>query len=120
VADWARRQGCTLKVIGSTDLTHYGANYGFKSHGSGEQAVQWVKQTNDQRVIDAMLELAPDKVIRQGLENQNACCSGAAATALASAMHMGAKRSRQVSYATSYDKSPGDSFVGYVGIVFGR
>lgn len=119
VADWARRQGCTLKIIGSTDLTHYGANYGFTPHGSGERAVQWVKQTNDKRVIDAMLELAPDKVIQQGLENQNACCSGAAAAALASAMHMGANRARQVAYATSYDRSPGDSFVGYVGIVFG-
>jgi AmmeMemoRadiSam system protein B len=120
VADWARQQGCTLKVIGSTDLTHYGANYGFKPHGSGERAVQWVKQTNDQQVIDAMLELAPDKVIRQGVENQNACCSGAAAAALASAVQMGANRARQVAYTTSYDKSPGDSFVGYVGVVFGR
>jgi hypothetical protein len=35
-------------------------------------------------------------------------------------MHMGAGRARQVAYATSYDKSPGDSFVGYVGIVFGK
>jgi AmmeMemoRadiSam system protein B len=120
VVDWARQQGCTIKVIGSTDLTHYGANYGFKPHGSGEQAVKWVKQTNDRQVIDAMMELAPDKVIAEGLKNQNACCSGAAATALASAISMGATRTRQVAYATSYDKSPGDSFVGYVGLVFGR
>lgn len=119
VADWARRQKCRIKVIGSTDLTHYGANYGFSPHGSGARAVEWVRHTNDRQVIEAMLDLAPEQIIEQGLLNQNACCCGAAATAVATAMHLGANQARQVDYATSYDKSPGDSFVGYVGVVLG-
>lgn len=119
VADWARQQGCRLKVIGSTDLTHYGDNYGFSPQGRGVQAVEWAQHKNDQLVIDAMLDLAPDRVIEQGLQNQNACCAGAAATAVAAAMQMGAHQARQVGYASSYDKSPGDSFVGYAGVVFG-
>jgi hypothetical protein len=69
-------------------------------------------------VIDAMLSMDPESVISEALSNQNACCAGAAATAIAAAKELGAKNSESIRYATSYDKSPGDSFVGYVGIVF--
>jgi len=118
VAAIANRMALTLKVIGSTDLTHYGYNYGFVSKGTGSQAVDWVRNENDRRVIDFMLAMDPEKVIAEGLSNQNACCSGAAATAIETAKHLGADQADQVAYTTSYDKSPGDSFVGYVGIVF--
>jgi MEMO1 family protein len=119
VVDWAVANGKSLKVIGSTDLTHYGRNYGFSPKGSGQQALAWVRDENDRRVIDAMQAFLPETIIREGLENQNACCAGAASAAVAAARHMGASRSELVSYATSNDKSPGDSFVGYAGIVFG-
>ena len=33
-------------------------------------------------------------------------------------MSMGADTAMLTEYATSYDKSPGDSFVGYAGILF--
>lgn len=119
VAGWADRNGKSLKVIGSTDLTHYGRNYGFNPKGSGPQALAWVRDENDRRVIDAMQSLLPEKVIQEGLQNQNACCPGAVSAAVAAVGHMGATRARTVKYATSYDKSPGDSFVGYAGMVFG-
>ena len=112
VVDWARDTRRRLKIIGSTDLTHYGRNYGLTSHGSGTEAVDWVRRQNDRRVIDAMLAMDPDQVMAEGLRNQNACCSGAAAAAVEAARHMGATRSREVAYATSFEKSPGDSFVG--------
>jgi AmmeMemoRadiSam system protein B len=118
VVDWAREKNRRLKVIGSTDLTHYGRNYGMTSHGSGFEAVDWVRRENDRRVIEAMLALDPDKVMAEGIRNQNACCSGAAAAAVEAARCMGAAHSKEVAYATSYDKSPGDSFVGYVGVVY--
>lgn len=119
VADWARSNGKRLKIIGSTDLTHYGPNYGFSSHGSGKPALSWVRDQNDSQVIEAMLSMDPEQVIEQGLYRQNACCAGAAATAIAAARHYGATRARSIGYATSFDKSPGDSFVGYTGVVFG-
>jgi len=114
----SERMGLSINVIGSTDLTHYGHNYGFSPKGSGQQAVEWVKTENDRNVIDAMVAMDPERVIEQALANQNACCAGAAATALSAAKHLGATRAETVAYATSYDKSPSDSFVGYVGIVF--
>ena len=118
VVEMSKRLGLRLKVIGSTDLTHYGANYGFVSKGSGEQAVDWVRNENDRRVIDAMLALEPEKIITEARSSQNACCAGAAATAIETAKLLGADRADELAYTTSYDKSPGDSFVGYVGIVF--
>jgi hypothetical protein len=107
-----------IKVLGSTDLTHYGYNYGVVSHGTGENALRWVREDNDRRVIERMLAMDANGVIEEALVHQNACCAGAAATAMAAAGRLGATRAQTVAYATSHDKSPGDSFVGYVGIVF--
>ncbi|OQY54640.1 MAG: AmmeMemoRadiSam system protein B [Desulfobacteraceae bacterium 4572_88] len=120
VADISASMGMRLRVIGSTDLTHYGANYGFSPKGRGPAAIEWARDENDRKVIDAMLAMDPSAVIREGLANHNACCAGAAATAIASARQLGAEQSESVAYASSYDKHPGDSFVGYVGIVFGK
>ncbi|MFC1813222.1 AmmeMemoRadiSam system protein B [Thermodesulfobacteriota bacterium] len=118
VAEIAKQLGLRVKVIGSTDLTHYGSNYGFSPKGSGRSALDWVRNDNDRKVIDAMLAMDPDTVISEALANQNACCGGAAATAIAAAKALGSDHAEYLAYATSYDKSPGTSFVGYVGILF--
>ncbi len=118
VVEIAGDRDLSIAVIGSTDLTHYGPNYGFTSQGRGPQAVKWVRDENDRRVIDAMLRMDPQAVMREGLAHDNACCSGAAAAAIAAGKALGADRAEELVYASSYEKSPGDSFVGYVGIVF--
>ena len=118
VAETCIKQKLKIKVIGSTDLTHYGNNYGFSPKGTGAKAVKWVKEENDRQLIDTLIAMNPLNVINEGLKNHNACCAGAAAAALASAKVIGAKHAREIAYATSYDKHPGDSFVGYTGIVF--
>lgn len=118
VADIAAANEWNVLVIGSTDLTHYGPNYGFMPEGSGTGALAWVKDENDRRVIDAMLDLDAGRVISEALRCQNACCAGAAAAAIAAGKAMGATTPDLMAYATSYDKSPGSSFVGYAGIIF--
>ena len=118
VADISTKLDIDIKVIGSTDLTHYGLNYGFMPEGIGYSAVDWVRKVNDKKIIDIMLEMDPDRVISEALKHQNACCSGAAATAIAAATQLGADHADAIVYATSYDKGPSDSFVGYTGIVF--
>ena len=118
VVETAEKMGLTLAVLGSTDLTHYGPNYDFLDKGTGPEALDWVKHENDKKVIDAMAALQPEEVIKQGLANRNACCSGAAAAAIAAGVKAGARRGECLAYATSADKSPGSSFVGYVGMVF--
>lgn len=117
LATAAHKHNLKLKVIGSTDLTHYGRNYGMRSHGSGAEALEWVRESNDRRIIEAMLALDGPRVIEEALANQNACCAGAAATALTAATALGAQNPVALKYTTSHEKSPGDSFVGYVGIL---
>jgi len=107
-------------IIGSTDLTHYGSNYGYAPKGVGEEAVAWVKNKNDKRVVDLMLEMDAKGVIQESLDNHNACCSGAAGAAIEATKKLGAKRAEKILYYTSYDIRPDMSFVGYVGIVFSR
>lgn len=116
----AYKAGINLKVIGSTDLTHYGANYGFTEKGTGHSAVKWVTEENDRRIIELIINMDAEGVIEEGLTHQNACCAGAAAAAIAASEKLGASTAQSVAYTTSYDKSPGDSFVGYVGVVFGE
>ncbi len=118
VVETTRELDLSMVVIGSTDLTHYGPNYGLTSKGAGPKAVDWVRNENDRRVIEAMTRMDPEAVIREGLSNDNACCCGAAAAAIAVGKALGAPKADMLAYATSYDKSPGDSFVGYVGMLF--
>lgn len=118
VADMATDLGLRMKVVGSTDLTHYGFNYGFTPQGSGSTALDWMRNENDRKIIEAMLSMDPERVINEAMIHHNACCSGAAATAIATGKQLGAEHAESITYATSYEKSPGDSFVGYTGIVF--
>jgi AmmeMemoRadiSam system protein B len=117
-AEISKAIGRKVMVVGSTDLTHYGYNYGFTPEGVGEKAVRWVKDSNDQRVVDRMVAMDGEGVIHESLKNHNACCSGAAGGAIAAAKELGAVRAEKILYATSYDVRPDSSFVGYVGIVF--
>lgn len=114
----AKELGLNIIVIGSTDLTHYGANFGFVPAGSGEKAHEWVRNENDKKAVNAILDMDESRIIAEGSKNHNLCCAGAVAAAVAGAKQMGAVRAVKLDYATSYEKNPGDSFVGYCGILF--
>lgn len=113
----ARELKVSLLVFGSTDLTHYGPNYGWAPKGLGPEAVKWVKEVNDPRFINEVLKLDSAGILRVAREDQSACSPGAAAAAVAAAKKLGAHRAVLLDYYTSYDVAPGDSFVGYAGIV---
>jgi AmmeMemoRadiSam system protein B len=108
----------TACFIGSTDLTHYGPNYGFMPHGIGSDSVRWVKEDNDRTIVDVFLRAEPEKVIETALASQNACCSGAAAAAIAGVRKGGVRLGRLIAYTTSYDRHPDSSFVGYAGVLY--
>ncbi|MFP4649848.1 MAG: AmmeMemoRadiSam system protein B [Desulfobacterales bacterium] len=118
VTQQARDLGLEIRIIGSTDLTHYGPSFGFTPAGTGREAFEWVRDKNDRQVIDRMLEMDPEGVIRQGLANQNACCPGAAAAAISACKSLGAHNSHFVGYSSSYEKNPDSTFVGYGGVVY--
>ncbi len=118
VGELSRARASKTLMIGSTDLTHYGYNYGFTPKGVGRDAVEWVKTRNDRAVIDRMLQMEAEEVIEESLRNGNACCAGAVAAAITAVKTLGAAYAHEMVYTTSYDIRPDTSFVGYVGILF--
>ncbi|MBN2060586.1 MAG: AmmeMemoRadiSam system protein B [Deltaproteobacteria bacterium] len=118
IAEISVEESRDVLILGSTDLTHYGYNYGFTPKGSGKQAVDWVKNENDKKIIDLMLAMDPEGIISESLVSYNACCSGAVASAVACMKKLGAVNGNKIAYTTSYDVRPDTSFVGYVGVIF--
>ena len=118
LARLAVETGKNVVVIGSTDLTHYGEDYGFHPMGSGEKAVRWVKEQNDKKIIDLFLALDVPAALAAAAEDSSACSAGGAAAAAAYARARGATAGRLLSYYTSYDVFPHESFVGYAGIIY--
>jgi hypothetical protein len=110
--------GKRLAVIASTDLTHYGPNYGFMPHGVGDSAVEWVRDENDRGFINAVLSMDTDKVLGHARDRFSACSSGAVAAAIAFSFSDGAKRGILIGHKLSYDLHPDRSFVGYAAIAF--
>ncbi len=112
-------------VVGTTDLTHYGPNYGFVGHGLGDEGNRWAKQENDARFIELLRTLAYDELVPEAARHRNACSSGAAAATVAAAVALGAKQATVLEHtnsaevAASMSAGAQDNSVGYVGMVFG-
>jgi len=117
VVEIARELGRKIKIIGSTDLTHYGPNYGFTPKGVGEEALEWVK-ANDKRMIDLFLAMEPEEILKEAGRNSNCCCPAAVATAITALKNAGATKGHLIDYYTSYDIHPDYSFVGYAGVIY--
>jgi AmmeMemoRadiSam system protein B len=118
VAETAKKEGISILAIGSTDLTHYGPNYGYLRKGVGPASVEWVKKENDRGFIDRALKMDADGLLKHALENDSACSAGAAISAMTTCKALGSEKGVLVDYYTSYDIMPDDSFVGYAGILY--
>ena len=110
--------GRRVAVAGSTDLTHYGRSYGFSPAGGGAEALLWVREVNDRRIVESMLALDIEAALDRADRERSACSIGGAAAAMSFARACGAGSGRLVGYMTSHDIHPGESFVGYAGILF--
>ncbi len=108
-------------IIGTTDFTHYGDNYGFAPSGFGPSALDWMKN-NDSRIINLILKIKSDQIVEEAATHQNACGSGAVAATISVVKEMGVNRGFLLEYTTSYDVKPnGCTFemgVGYAGVIF--
>lgn len=125
-ADFGARLGARLKgrpvaVVASTDLTHYGRDYGFAPAGTDGAAMARFMRENDERIIALAAALDAPAIVPEARENANACGSGALAAAVGAALAMGATQGILVEYTTSAAAFPGrtvDRAVGYAGMVF--
>jgi AmmeMemoRadiSam system protein B len=110
--------------IASSDLTHYGPRYGFCPAGVGQNGIRWAKEVNDVGFIDLAVEMKPDELLINGLENTSACGAGAVAALVSAVKHLGKERGLLLGHTDSnevmlhkYGES-GNESVGYAGIVF--
>ncbi|GHV86320.1 hypothetical protein AGMMS50230_19280 [Spirochaetia bacterium] len=107
--------GRRLFVLGSTDLTHYGNNYGFTrdfsgnqdssfsgNRDSGQKALDWVKKVNDARFIEAVEAGDPAVVLDRAEGEKSACSAGAVLGVMGYAAESGAAGSL-LAYGTSAD-----------------
>jgi len=113
-----------IVCIGSTDLTHYGPQYGFCPAGAGVEGLRWAKEVNDAEFIDLALKMEARKLLETAVEKGNACGPGAAAAVVASAVKLGRTKGVLLGHSHSnevmkarYGRSGSDS-VGYAAIVF--
>jgi AmmeMemoRadiSam system protein B len=111
-----------ILVCASTDLTHYGRNYGFSPQGYGKTALRWVREVNDATFIKAVESGNSGEVLRRAEEDCSSCSVGAVLGAMGFAEVEGLKKARLLAYATSVDMNEEgdvpDSFVGYAAFAF--
>ncbi len=116
--------GYDAAIIGTTDLTHYGPNYGFTPHGVGAKANAWAKEVNDRRFIELVCAMNSELIVAEAGEHKNACSSGAAAATVAATAVLGAREGVLLEHTSSSEvlggRSKGDmaDSVGYAAVVF--
>jgi hypothetical protein len=117
----ARRLGRRPAAVGSSDLTHYGASYGFQPRGMGLAAHSWSKEVNDREILDRVLALDPEGVEASARSRHNACGPGAMAAAVAAARELGAREGVLLRHTTSAEvrgeREP-EMWVGYAAVAF--
>lgn len=111
-------RGQSAVVLGSTDLTHYGMNYGFAPEGSEEDPLSWVARS-DGKILRAMEIIDTDSILELGERTGAACSAGAAACAACFASLLGIEKGEILAYDTSYSKHEAESFVGYGTVIYG-
>ena len=134
IAQTAAKLNKNVNVLASTDLTHYGRNYGFSPQGTGPAALRWVREVNDANFIKAVETGNSDEVLQCSGRDFSACSAGAVLGAMGFAEEAGLGKARLLEYATSADVhrdvhrdvhgaeislNVPDSFVGYAAFAFG-
>jgi AmmeMemoRadiSam system protein B len=122
VAEIVAQERPEAAFVGSTDLTHYGPNFGFEPAGHGPAGLRWAKNENDRRLINLVASLSADAVIKESQRNHNACGGGAVAATIGAMQHIGATDFEELAHLHSAEISGGfeqatDS-VGYLAGVF--
>jgi len=120
IAKAAAKLNRKINVLASTDLTHYGLNYGFSPQGTGNKALRWMREVNDTNFIHAVESGDSDEVLYRAMRDSSACSAGAVIGAMGFAKETGLKNAHLLDYSTSADgetEAP-DSFVGYAALGF--
>jgi len=110
--------------LASSDLTHYGPNYGFTPAGVGAAAMEWTKE-NDRHLLRLISSLSADRIVPEVNHRYNACGAGAIAAMLAACKACGATTGKVLWHTNSYETlsrvapQPPHNAVGYAAVVVG-
>jgi AmmeMemoRadiSam system protein B len=123
--------GLDAVYLASSDLTHYGTDFGFVPAGDSFAALEWARD-NDRRLLDlvadvAVADVAVERIVPEVRERQSACGGGAIAAMLAACReHGNSSRVRLLKHETSDDvlkrispRRRSHNAVGYAGVVVG-
>ncbi|WXG41506.1 MAG: AmmeMemoRadiSam system protein B [Candidatus Freyarchaeum deiterrae] len=120
VAAAIKEENVNAVIIASTDLTHYGAMYGYAPAGTKplEKVVKWVHDT-DGEIIGKVESLDAEGLLRLvRTKDLTMCGSAPVSTAIVAAKELGATKGMKLQYATSYDiRGSSDAIVGYLSAV---
>ena len=119
VADISQRLNLSVKVIGSTDLTHYGMNYGFVTHGHG---VRWhwtgcAMRTTAGLLMPCLLWILT-RLSQRPWQTRMPVAAVRLQLQLPLQKGSGPTKRKPLHMQPVMIKVRGDSFVGYAGIVF--
>ena len=110
--------------LASSDLTHYGVNYGFAPAGLGPSGLAWASG-NDRRLLDRVSRFEVEQIVPEVRGHSNACGGGAIAAMLAACREFGANEGRVIRQTNSYQTLAGvapqssANAVGYAAVVVG-
>jgi MEMO1 family protein len=118
-----RRIGRRAAYVGSTDLTHYGPNFGFEPQGRGEPGLAWAKDVNDRRFIGHIQRMDAGAVLADAEHNRSACGSGAVAAAIGAMLALGLREYVELEHVSSAEIAAGwdpepENGVGYEAGIF--
>lgn len=106
--------------LASSDLTHYGRQFGTAPAGTGPKAEAWMEE-NDRRLIDILCQGTGEEVLEEALMHRNACGAGALAALKGAMAVLGVPQGHLIEYTNSHKVMKDRVFqqaVGYAGVVF--
>lgn len=111
-----------VALVASTDLTHYGPNFGFEPAGHGIAGLQWAKTVNDRRFLDVVTHMDARALVAEAASHQNACGAGAVAALVAALRTLGHTTCTELDHTTSDEVysfgGARDTSVGYAACAF--
>ena len=102
--------------IGSTDLTHYGSNYGYTPRQGKNSPHEWVRHDNDHELLQRIVERDREGILGHSLEHKSSCCPGAILATLGATCSR-SHAPRILSHHLSSDIRYDENFVGYGNIL---
>ncbi len=113
-----------IVCLASSDLTHYGTDYGFTPAGQGTKGCTWAKDINDTSLINSILAMDCEQALEKAMTDSSACGPAAITAAITAAKELGATKATLLSHKHSSEimkekfNRPCDSTVGYAAIIF--